>query len=62
MFGSKPSPVPPLPTEDDAAVREAEAQARLQARRAVGRSATMLTGPLGVVGQAPVQLKTLLGE
>jgi hypothetical protein len=57
-----PPPLPPPPTLTDA---DAEDQRRLQRekeRKRRGRSSTILTGPLGVTGPAPVQRKTLLGQ
>jgi hypothetical protein len=63
---SKPSP-PPLPqlplspTLDDPAVEEARKGAQIAARNARGRAATILTGGQGLVGDVPVNKKTLLG-
>lgn len=66
-----PEPLPPTPVPDrmvneagDPAKKAAEDSARLMARRQSGRAATLLTSPLGVVGEttaAPTARKVLLG-
>lgn len=55
-----PKAAPPPPDAQDSAVvasRDAERMRRRQAG-----SNTILTGPSGVTGQAPVATKTLLGQ
>ncbi|HEU0070937.1 MAG TPA: hypothetical protein VFS04_06560 [Alphaproteobacteria bacterium] len=61
---SPPSPPPPasVPTADDPAVEEARRKQQIAARLRQGRSATILTGGLGLADPAPVARKTLLGE
>jgi hypothetical protein len=56
-----PTPAAPPLANDDARLKEA---AKLQAealRKRKGRLSTILTGPEGVLEQAPVEKKTLLG-
>jgi hypothetical protein len=55
-----PAPItqPEIATEADKAAEEVKSKAR----KASGRSSTILTSPLGVVGAAPVATKTLLGS
>lgn len=57
-----PPPPPPVPTPDDPAVDEARRKQQIAARLRQGRSATILTGGLGLSDPAPVARKTLLGE
>lgn len=62
---SRPKPAPIIqqaaPTEEDPEVREAARKQRLAAAKAKGSAGTLLTGGQGVTGDAPVQIKTLLG-
>ena len=56
-----PAPAPP-PVDDSAeleAARQAERERQMKKR---GRASTLLTGPQGLAGTAPVQKKTLLGQ
>ena len=55
-----PPPLPPPPTDAD--VDEQRRLQREKERKRRGRSSTILTGPLGVAGQAPIRKKTLLGQ
>jgi hypothetical protein len=57
-----PPPLPPPPTLTDADVEDQRRLQREKERKRRGRSSTILTGPLGAAGQAPVQKKTLLGQ
>jgi len=66
FFGSSPSPpavtpAPAPPTVNDAEVKAAKAKEAEILRKQKGRSATILTGGLGVQEQAETQRKTLLG-
>jgi hypothetical protein len=65
-----PPPLPTLPPAPDAAAdnldtekarRAAMARRRQQGTGQFGKSATLLTGALGVPGPAPVERKSLLG-
>jgi hypothetical protein len=65
-----PPPLPTLPDAPDAAAdnldtekarRAAMARRRQQGTGQFGKSATLLTGALGVPGPAPVERKSLLG-
>lgn len=66
FFGSSPSPPPiapppPIPTVEDPSVKEAEQRERERIRKARGRKATILTSGQGVLEEATVGRKTLLG-
>lgn len=57
-----PAPLPPPPPP---VARSAREQPGGQPGRRTGRQRrqqTILTGPLGLTGEAPIQRKTLLGE
>jgi hypothetical protein len=54
----KPTPAP-TPPSDDAIASARNAAAQLQTQR--GLLSTNKTGPLGLLSQAPVQVRTLLG-
>jgi hypothetical protein len=56
-----PPPPPPPPEPSDPQVEAARRRARIAARNARGRAATILTGGRGLAGDAPVARKTLLG-
>lgn len=57
-----PPPPPPPSLEDiDRKKRDKEIEEGLRRRRGFGRG-TILTGPLGVQGDAPVRRPTLLGR
>jgi|21_taG_2_1085346.scaffolds.fasta_scaffold16227_4 hypothetical protein len=71
-FGrSKPAPPPPPPapvappaappTQATAAVKAARKNEKVAAANLQGRKSTILTGPRGVLSDANVQRKTLLG-
>ncbi len=64
LFPSPPKPpkLPPVPSRDDEAVAEARRRQRLAARLRKGRASTILTSGQGVLGEAPVVRKTLLGQ
>ena len=59
-------PPPPVPKRDDEATEQAMEEARrkqrLAARLRRGRASTILTSGQGVLGEAPVSRKTLLGQ
>lgn len=63
-----PAAPPPVPNAAvdaqvaDTARLQAEAAQRVRAAGALGRRATLLTGPSGVAAPPPVQRKTLLGQ
>jgi len=59
---SLPPPPPPPPTRADPAIEEARRKQRLVARQRQGRASTILTSGQGVLGEAPVRRKTLLGQ
>ena len=54
--------VPPPPTLEDPALEDEARRLRLAAARAKGQQSTILTGGQGVVDDAPVTVKTLLGS
>ena len=54
-------PLTPPPTESDADVQRKKAEEIRRLRMARGRSSTILTGGMGVLGGAPTERKTLLG-
>lgn len=58
--------VPDAPGLDENAMRiageNAREKQRQRAQQAYGRSDTILTGPLGLIGSAPGQRKSLLGQ
>lgn len=59
-----PAPVAPAivaPIEADTSVKEAGDQERRRRQAAFGRSDTILSGPMGVTGVAPVGGRRLLG-
>ena len=60
--GSSPPP-PPVwePPEDEEAIKQAQLEARREARRRAGRSSTILTSGLGAT-TAPGARKTLFGQ
>lgn len=62
--GSTPAPPapPPVPTLSDPAVTNAARQEQLNAARARGRAATILTGGMGAGSAPPVAAKILLGQ
>lgn len=63
--GGSPPPVPappPLPERSDLEARERERREKERLARMKGRKSTILTGPEGVKGEAPVEKKSLLGE
>ncbi len=64
LFPSPPKPpnLPPVPSRDDEVVAEARRKQRLAARLRKGRASTILTSGQGVLGEAPVVRKTLLGQ
>lgn len=57
-------PYVPATTADTIKTKADEAAdaVKKRAARAVGRAATILTGPLGASGDAPATAKTLLGS
>ncbi len=59
-------PPPPVPKRDDEATEQAMEEARrkqrLAARLRRGRASTILTSGQGVLGEAPISRKTLLGQ
>ena len=61
-----PPPAPPVPKRDDKATQQAMEEARkkqrLVARLRRGRASTILTSGQGVLGEAPISRKTLLGQ
>ena len=60
-----PTPLPPVvvaPIEADTSAASAGDEERRRRRAATGRSDTVLTGGLGVTGQAQTGGKKLLGE
>ncbi len=59
-----PKVPPPPPIERDIApeVQQARDRRRRTLLAAVGRASTILTGPQGVLGEATVGRKTLLGQ
>lgn len=59
-----PAPASPPPPIDDTDVRLEAAREEERQRQAKkkGRASTILTGPQGLAGPAPVQRKTLLGQ
>ena len=62
---STPPPVPspvPMPRTSDIEVQERREREKRRLRGMQGRQPTILTGPQGVKGPAPVGLKSLLGE
>lgn len=56
------APRSPKPPEAATQADAAAAQQRRRNNAGVSRSDTILTGPLGLQGQAPIARKTLLGE
>lgn len=56
------TPAPPLPTVDDAETKARMAAAEQNERNRKKRTRTILTGAQGVLDQAPVQIKSLLGQ
>jgi len=63
--GSKPPPPPPpppLPQEGDQDIQAAKDNERMRARKASGRSGTILTGGMAGGPYDQVQKKTLLGQ
>ena len=54
--------VPESPKENSPEVKDASEKARKAAKAAISRGNTMLTGGMGVVEDAPVKRKTLLGR
>jgi hypothetical protein len=57
-----PPPLPPPPAAVDENIEDQRRLQRSRERKRRGRSSTILTGPSGALGQAPVQRKTLLGQ
>jgi hypothetical protein len=57
-----PPPAPPPPTLEDPEIKRKKEEARLANIRRKGRGDTILTSGLGVVGDAPTDRKTLLGQ
>jgi len=59
-------PPPPVPKRGDEATEQAMEEARrkqrLAARLRRGRASTILTSGQGVLGEAPISRKTLLGQ
>lgn len=67
IFGGGPKTPPvetpkPPPQLNDPAIEDARRREQEAARKAKGRSSTMLTGGLGVTAAAPVARPTLLGS
>jgi hypothetical protein len=61
----KPPPIPPpppIPLPEGPEEREARQRQRMAAAAMKGRQSTLLTGPMGLKTQAPVQVKKLFGE
>lgn len=61
---SRPAAVPAAPPTDDSdpALEAAREEERRRNALRRGRASTILTGPQGLAGTAPVQKKTLLGQ
>jgi hypothetical protein len=57
----KPAPMSPPPTQEDPAVEEARRREIIQAQRARGRAATILTSGQGVAEDAPTARRMLMG-
>lgn len=58
---SKPAPIAPPPTQNDAAIEEARRREIVAAQRARGRAATILTSGQGDTQDAPVARRMLMG-
>lgn len=52
---------PDVPTSSDADVLKARQDEIARRKRAIGRGATILTGGMGVLGDAPVSRRRMLG-
>jgi hypothetical protein len=56
------APDPPPPQLTDKALSDAAVQTQARARSAAGFASTVASSPQGVLGPAPLGLKTLLGQ
>jgi len=54
-------PYVPPPTESDEDIQRKKAEEIARLRRMRGRSSTILTGGMGILGGTPTKQKTLLG-
>lgn len=58
----KVPPPPPVERDIEPEVQQARDRRRRTLLAAVGRASTILTGPLGLTGDATIGRKTLLGQ
>jgi len=56
-----PEPLPPAP-DQEAAAEKAQAEEIARRKKRIAKASTILTSPQGVLGEAPVAKKTLLGD